>query len=85
MLTRGITFDEATAPIKSTHKGVWWELVARPDDVPEEEDTKFRETFRELAEVSHESLRQGLQLAIEQEVQTHKGARQRPDFLQEVS
>ena len=53
----------AWRPYKVGYKKVWWESVARPDDVPEEEEEAFRSDLKELASDSLELFRRAIELS----------------------
>lgn len=57
----GVSLQEAWAPFACGHKGIWWEILSRPDDVAEgEEEAEFRSSLKELAFDSLELLRAAL-------------------------
>jgi hypothetical protein len=52
----------AWRPYKVGYKKVWWDSVALPDDVPEEEEEDFRSDLKELASDSLELFRRAIEL-----------------------
>ena len=43
------TIEDAWRPYAMGYKNVWWKSVARPEDVPEDEEEAFRADLKELA------------------------------------
>ena len=67
------TLEEAWQPYAMGYKMLWWESVARPEDVPEDEEVAFRADLRELASDAFDAFCVAVQESSPEDYERYRG------------